>query len=55
MGPEKMFTETKLINGGKLENIKCAELGIERIRRAESDLVHGSRFVTKCACCCFAA
>ena len=29
-GPEKIFKETKLINGGKFQIIKCAEFGIER-------------------------
>ena len=29
-GPERVFKETKLINGGKFQIIKCAEFGIER-------------------------
>ena len=29
-GPERVFKETKLINGGKFQIVKCAEFGIER-------------------------
>ena len=30
---EKTFTETKLINGGKFNIVKCAEFGVERLSR----------------------
>ena len=34
--PERIFSETKIINGGKFKIVKCAEFGIERTSRKVS-------------------
>ena len=31
--PERMYSETEIINGGKFKIVKCAEFGIERTSR----------------------
>ena len=45
--PEKVFSETKLINGGRFQIIKCAEFGIERSTKSRKGLKRGEQNTNK--------
>ena len=43
MSQKRVFSETKLINGGIFQNIKCAEFGIERSTNSRKDSKRGKQ------------